>query len=103
MDTDLERLCIFGQDKSTYRLQRVLNDQDHDVHSNDGNLSLHLEPGSLPGGEAYFVAMPGSSPAELVLEGDPYDETASGALIELERPAVLIAGLSCRSCLVASQ
>ena len=44
--------------QTTYRLQRVLNDQRHDVYSDDGNLSLHLEPGSLPGEEAYLVVMP---------------------------------------------
>jgi len=80
--------------QSTYRLQQVANDQNHDVYSNDGNLSLHLDPGSLPGNEAYLVimppgAVPGPLPADLVLIGDPYDVTASGALVTLEKPAVL--------------
>jgi hypothetical protein len=80
--------------QSTYRLQRVLNNQSHDVYSDDGNLGLHLEPGSLPGSEAYFVVMPtgavpGSLPDGLVLVGDPYDVTASGALVTLEEPAIL--------------
>jgi hypothetical protein len=79
---------------STYRLQRVLNNQEQDVFSDDGNLSLHLPPDSLPGDEAYFVvmppgALPGSAPAELMLVGDPYDVTASGALTALQQPAVL--------------
>ena len=80
--------------QSTYRLQRVINNQGHDVYSNDGNLSLHLEPGSLPGEEAYLVVMPpgavpGSLPDGLLLVGDPYDVTVSGALVALEKPAVL--------------
>jgi len=80
--------------QSTYRLQRVLNDQSSDVYSDDGNLSLHLEPGSLPGDEAYLVvmppgALPGPLPEGQVLVGDPYDVTGSGALVTLEKPAVL--------------
>jgi hypothetical protein len=80
--------------QSTYRLQRVLDDRRHDVYSDDGNLSAHLESGSLPGSEAYLVvmspgALPGPLPAGLVLAGDPYAVTASGALTTLEKPAVL--------------
>ncbi len=80
--------------QSTYRLQRVFNGQDQDVYSNDGNLSLYLEPGSLPGDEAYFVVMPpgavpGSLPDGLLLVGDPYNVTASGALEVLEKPGIL--------------
>jgi len=80
--------------QSTYRLQRVLNDQSSDVYSDDGNLDLHLEPGSLLGDEAYVVvmppgALPGPLPEGLVLVGDPYDVTGSGALVTLEKPAVL--------------
>jgi hypothetical protein len=80
--------------QSTYRLQRVLNNQEHDVFSDDGNLSLHLAPDSLPGDEAFFVVMPpgaspGPAPPGLMLVGDPYDVTASGALTTLEQPAVL--------------
>lgn len=80
--------------QSTYRLQRVLDSQSYDVYSDDGNLSLHLEPDSLPGSEAYFVVMPpgavpGPPPAGLWLVGDPYDITASGALVVLEQPGLL--------------
>jgi hypothetical protein len=80
--------------QSTYRLQQVVNAQTQDVYANDGNLSLHLEPGSLPAAEAHLVVMPpgavpGALPAGLVLVGDPYDVTASGAVVELEQPAVL--------------
>jgi ligand-binding sensor domain-containing protein len=80
--------------QSTYRLQRVLNDQSHDVYSDDGNLSLHLEMGSLPGNEAYLVVMPpgavpGPLPAGLLMVGDPYDITASGALMTLQKPGIL--------------
>ena len=80
--------------QSTFRLQRATNDQEQDIYSNDGNLSLHLEQGSLPGAYAYLVIMPpgaapGRLPEGLTLVGDPYDITASGALVELVRPAVL--------------
>lgn len=80
--------------QSTYHLQQVVNDQEQDVYSNDGNLGLHFEPGSLPGAAAYLVIMPpgaapGPPPEGLTLVGDPYSVTASGALVELEKPAVL--------------
>jgi photosystem II stability/assembly factor-like uncharacterized protein len=80
--------------QSTYRLQRVLNGQSREVFSDDGNLSLYLEPGSLPGNEANFVvmppgALPGALPEGLTLIGDAYDITASGALVALEQPAIL--------------
>jgi hypothetical protein len=80
--------------QSTYRLQQVLNNQDNEVYSNDGNLNLFLEKGSLLSSQAYFVVMPpgavpGALPAGLVLIGDPYDLTASGAMVTLKHPAVL--------------
>ncbi|MDY7075799.1 MAG: YncE family protein [Chloroflexota bacterium] len=80
--------------QSTYRLQHVLDGRSHDIYSDDGNLSLHLEPGSLLGSEAYFVVMPpgaapGPLPAGLVLVGNPYDVTASGAMATLEQPGIL--------------
>ncbi|MEM7131090.1 MAG: hypothetical protein AAF702_32510 [Chloroflexota bacterium] len=79
---------------TTYRLQQVYNDASSDLYSNDGNLHLHLSPESLPGNKAYFIimppgAIPGSLPAGLTLVGDPYDVTASGALVRLEKPALL--------------
>ena len=80
--------------QSTYRLQHAFNDQSQDIYADDGNMQLHLEPGSLPGNEAYFVAMPpgaapGALPAGLVMVGDPYDVTASGALGALVKPGIL--------------
>ncbi|MCP4288512.1 MAG: VCBS repeat-containing protein [Gammaproteobacteria bacterium] len=80
--------------QSTYRLQRALNNQDHEIYSNDGNLSLHLDSGSLPGNDAYLVvtppgAIPGPLPPGKVLVGDVYDVTASGALVTLEKPSIL--------------
>jgi hypothetical protein len=79
---------------STYRLQHALNNQSQTVYSDDGNLSLYLESGSLPGNQAYFVVMPpgavpGGLPSNLALIGDPYDITASGSLATLKKPAVL--------------
>jgi hypothetical protein len=80
--------------QSTYRLQYVDNFSSTTLFSNDGNLSFYLEAGSLPGNEAFFVimppgAVPGPLPAGLVLVGDPYDLTASGALTTLKKPAIL--------------
>ncbi len=80
--------------QTTYRLQHVTNDQEQDLYANDGNLNLHLESGSLPGNEAYFIimtpgAIPGPLPDDLVLIGDPYAIIASGALSTLEKPAIL--------------
>jgi len=80
--------------QSTYSLQRVGNERSQDIHSTDGNLSLHLDASSLPGSEAYFVivppgAVPGPLPEGLVLIGDLYDVTASGALVTLDKPAIL--------------
>jgi len=79
---------------ATYRLQHLLNDQGGDVYSSDGILSLHLKPGSLPGNDAYLAVMPpgavpGPLPEGWILVGDPYDVTASGALVTLEKTAVL--------------
>jgi hypothetical protein len=81
--------------QSTYRLQRTSNISPTTLFSNDGNVSLHLGPGSLPGDEAYFVVMPpgavpGPLPDGLLLVGDPYGITASGALITLEKPGLLM-------------
>jgi len=80
--------------QSTYRLQRVVNDRGQDVYSNDGNLSLHLDQGSLPGSDAYLVimppgAVPGPIPGGMVLVGNPYAVTASGAMVTLEKPGIL--------------
>jgi hypothetical protein len=80
---------------TTYRLQQVANDGQHqDVYADDGNLNLHLAPGSLPGNETYFVVMPpgatpGPLPTGLGVVGFPYAVTASGALAALAKPAIL--------------
>jgi hypothetical protein len=79
---------------TTYRLQRVSADRVQDVYADDGNLSLHLDTGSVPGATAYLVivsphALPGPLPTGLRLVGGPYAVTASGALVQLERPALL--------------
>ena len=80
--------------QSAYRLPRGVRGQSQDSYSGEGDLELHLEPGSLPGGAAYVVVMtpgavPGPVPAGLVLGGDPYAVTASGAMVALEKPGVL--------------
>ena len=80
--------------QSAYRLQRVRNDRFSEVYSDDGNFYLQIDGGSLPADEAFFVVMPpgavpGPLPAGMTLIGDPYDVTASGALVALEKPAAL--------------
>jgi FG-GAP-like repeat/FG-GAP repeat len=80
--------------QTTYRLQQVRNDAVQDVYADDGNLSLHLAAGSLPGKDAYLVvmppgALPGSAPSGRELVGNVYDLSGSGALVQLERPGVL--------------
>jgi hypothetical protein len=80
--------------QTSYRLQQVRNDAVKDVYADDGNLSLHLGAGSLPGTTAYLVvtppgALPGAPPVGRQLVGNVYDLTASGALVQLARPGVL--------------
>jgi hypothetical protein len=80
--------------QSDYRLQRVSRDQSQDIYANDGNLSLHLEPGSIPGNNAYLViappgAAPGPLPEGMTIVGNAYDVTLSGALMVLEQPIIL--------------
>jgi hypothetical protein len=101
LERGLGRVQAFGKAsnsvvslQSTYRLQRAASISPTQLFSNDGNLSLYLETGSFSGNEAYFVIMPPGAvpspvPAGLVLVGDPYDVTASGALATLNKPAVL--------------
>ncbi len=77
-----------------YRLQRIEPRGAWEVFSNDGNLWLNGGPGSLPGQESYLVVMapgslPGAPPTGHVVVGEPYDITASGAVVSLEQPAVL--------------
>ena len=97
----LGRVRVFGSMadsrvrlQSNYRLQHIVNDRFGEVYSDDGNLHLQIDAGSLPASEAYFVVMPpgaipGPLPPGMTLLGDPYDITASGALTRLEKPAVL--------------
>lgn len=80
--------------QTSYRLQRIDNRLTSEVFSNDGNLRLFLEAGSLPGAASDLIVMapgavPGPLPAGLALLGAPYDITASGAVVALERPGAL--------------
>jgi hypothetical protein len=80
--------------QSTYRLQQARNAVGQDLFSDDGNLQLYLAAGSLPGADAYLVvmppgALPGLLPPGLEPVGNVYDLTASGALVTLEKPALL--------------
>ena len=80
--------------QTTYRLQQITRADVHDVYAADGNLRLHLAPGSIPGENAYVIvtppgALPGPLPEGWTLIGDAYDVTASGALVVLDTPAAL--------------
>jgi hypothetical protein len=82
------------QRQSSYRVQRVVRDAPGEVFSDDGNLWLYLAEESIPGKAAYLAvmppgALPGPLPAGMTIVGDAYDLTASGALVALERPALL--------------
>ncbi len=79
---------------TTYHLQQIHNDRSQDVYANDGNLSLHFDTASLPGDSGYLIitppgAIPGSPPAGMLVVGDPYNLTLSGAVVNLQKPAVL--------------
>ncbi|NTU85298.1 MAG: hypothetical protein HGA45_39080, partial [Chloroflexales bacterium] len=74
--------------------QRVQTDRAQEVYANDGQLTLALPAGGLPGAESYLVVMPtgavpGAPPAGMALVGEAYAVTASGAVATLERPAAL--------------
>ncbi|NOZ72247.1 MAG: hypothetical protein GXP38_10095 [Chloroflexi bacterium] len=78
----------------TFRLQRASRQERHDIFSDDGNLDLHLMPGSLPGNETYLVvmppgALPGLVPPGYTVVGNAYSITASGAVVTLEKSALL--------------
>lgn len=80
--------------QTAYRLQLVSNGAPWEVFSNDGNLRLSGGPGSLPGGESTLIVMPtgsvpGAPPTGHLIIGEAYDITASGAVVPLEKPAVL--------------
>jgi len=80
--------------QSTFRLQRTHNDEHTNIYSDDGNLDLHLDAGSLPGNETYLAvmppgALPGPTPQGYAAIGDAYSITASGAVAALEKPGVL--------------
>lgn len=77
-----------------YRLQRALNISDTTLFSNDGNLDLHLEAGSLPLNIVNFLiaspwGLPGLSSLDLDIIGEVYDITASNNVTDLIQPAVL--------------
>ncbi len=77
-----------------YRLQQTLNISDTNLFSNDGNLKLHLEPGSFPLAEVHFLiaspwGLPSPLPTGLAAVGEVYEITASGNMTTLEKPAVL--------------
>lgn len=79
---------------TTFRLQRVRNAEPAELFSDDGNLSLFLEPASLRGEAADLVVMPpgglpGPLPPGLALVGDCYDIAATGGESALLRPGLL--------------
>jgi hypothetical protein len=78
---------------STYALQAVPRDRVTDLYSADGNLHVHLITDTLPV-DAYAMlsplnAPPTAPPEGLQIVGNVYDVRLSGALEELEKPALL--------------
>ena len=78
---------------SPFVLSRVSAAAGSDLFSEDGNLFLYVDEGSLPAGEAYAVIMPLSAPPAppqgLALVGSAYEIKFSGAMTELARPGLL--------------
>ncbi|MCK6623694.1 MAG: hypothetical protein DPW09_02040 [Anaerolineae bacterium] len=77
-----------------YRLQRATNISDTTLFSNDGNLALHLESGSLSLNTVNFLiaspwGLPGLPPSGLNIVGEAYEVTASNNVTDLTKPAVL--------------
>jgi hypothetical protein len=80
---------------SDYNLMRVLDGQENDLTSEDGNFQLHIGAGSLLNhADAYAVVLPtGSVPGPLPdgvgMLGSAYEVRFSGAATGLEKPGVL--------------
>jgi photosystem II stability/assembly factor-like uncharacterized protein len=80
--------------QSTYRLQQVSHKQGQAIFSDDGNLELRFDAGSVTDQLAYAVvmspgALPGPLPPGLAIVGDAYDITMSGGVATLAKPAAL--------------
>ncbi|MCB8950362.1 MAG: hypothetical protein H6653_20325 [Ardenticatenaceae bacterium] len=83
--------------QTTYRLQRLQNDQAQAAFASDGNVSLQVEAGSLLADEGYLMiaptaALPAPPPAGLELVGDVYRLQLSDAVNQLEKTAVFKLG-----------
>lgn len=79
---------------STYRLQRVANDEWQTVRSSDGKLSLDLNAQSLPGTQSYLIVTaqnttPGPLPTGRTVVGHVYDITAGASVTHVELTATL--------------
>jgi hypothetical protein len=79
---------------STFRLQQITDDREHEIFSDDGNFWLHLPEGSIPATRANLIvmppgALPGPLPAGMTIIGEAYDITVSGALTQFDTPALL--------------
>ena len=77
-----------------YRLQQTSSLSDTDLFSNDGNLNIHFEAGSLSLAKVTFLiaspwGLPGVRPAGLDMIGEAYEVTASNGVVGFEQPAVL--------------
>ena len=77
-----------------FRLQHTANVSETNLYSNDGNLKLHLDAGSLPWSEVHFLiaspwGLPGPPPMGMAIVGEAYEITASDNVIGLLKPAIL--------------
>ncbi len=83
--------------QSTYQLQRITNESGQSIFSNDGQLSLFINPRTF-GGEATNLIIttnntsPGPIPAGQRMLGAVYEITADGSAAILNPPAALTLG-----------
>ncbi len=85
---------VLVRQQTTFRLQSSQNNRYQEIFSDDGNLELFLDEGSLPGNRTYLVVstmgtLQGPPPAGYSVVGDIYNLTASGAASVLEKPGLI--------------
>ncbi|MEZ4866493.1 MAG: VCBS repeat-containing protein [Caldilineaceae bacterium] len=95
-------LTVFGQSNtnqavylaSNYRLHLIDNDQAQTFFADDGGVQLYLPTNSTPGAQTLYVINPlATSPGPLLsdarLAGEIYEITASGSIVQLDKPGIL--------------
>ncbi len=96
------QIRVFGQSAanqavylaSDYRLHVATNTQPQELFAVDGKVQLYLSADSTPGAQTVFVmnplrATPGPLLPQTQLASEIYDITASGSIVQLEKPGSL--------------